>query len=132
MQILKKVRTFRCNFKSLKKLIHFYFFLFLSNLAQPQNVQKQNQRRNYGNNGGYNQSYNGGMNSYGNSYGNNDQSFGNSWRGSDRGNGSGGYRQNSYGGNSYQKRGAPRSGTFNLQMNPIENSNNYYRQPDYM
>lgn len=100
--------------------------------AQPQNVQKQNQRRNYNQNNsyGYNQSYGNGMNSYGNN------EFGNSWRSERGGNGGGGGYRNqnsSYGNNgSYQKRGAPRSNTFNLQMNPIESSNNYYRQPDYM
>ena len=97
--------------------------------AQPQNIQKQNQRRNHLNISGF------GFNNYGgggsvNSYGN--EGYGNNWRG-DR---SGGYRQNNnsnYQNNGgYQKRG-PRPGGFN--MNPAESStyyNNYNRQPDYM
>lgn len=71
------------------------------------------------------------MNSYGNDFGGGNTN----WRGNDRSS-SGGYRnQNNYGnsGGGYQKRGgAPRTGGFSSHMNPIETSNNYYRQPDYM
>lgn len=104
--------------------------------AQPQNIQKQNQRRNgypgpniFGGNGYSSGGNGGGMNSYGN------ESYGNNWRG-DRGAGGGGYRQNNsnYQNNGgYQKRGPRTSGGFN--MNPAESSNyynNYNRQPDYM
>jgi len=107
--------------------------------AQPQNVQKQNQRRS----GGWSNNYGNGMNSYGNgmnSYGNND--YGNSWRGnSERGGGNGvlNFGRNQGGAGyqgGYQKRG-PRAGSFNSSyMNPADsnsyNANNFHRQPDYM